>query len=192
MDERHLLLLGLLLAQSRHGYEINEFIEHNMGRVSNMKRATAYALLDRMHRAGLVRMSTRTVGNRPPRKEYSITEEGRKAFYDLVRRGIAAADDAPQASDIAIMFLDCLPTEESISLLQARDQNIAARIAALRRTPKHAPASGVDLSVERSLALLEAERAWLESVIDKMKTSRSDQRKDAMSMEKPRSEETPP
>ena len=34
MDERHLLLLGLLLNQSQHGYSINEFIEKNLGHVS--------------------------------------------------------------------------------------------------------------------------------------------------------------
>jgi hypothetical protein len=32
-DERILLLLGLLTTQSQHGYQINEFIEHNLGRV---------------------------------------------------------------------------------------------------------------------------------------------------------------
>ena len=48
------LLLGLLTTQSQHGYQINEFIEHNLGRVSLMKKATAYALLTRMEAAGLV------------------------------------------------------------------------------------------------------------------------------------------
>jgi len=168
LDERHLLLLGLLSAQSRHGYEINEFIEQNMGRVSSMKRSTAYALLDRMHRQGLVTMSTKTVGNRPPRKEYSITKEGQEAFYTLLRRKIADLDDAPRSSDIAIMFLDYLSTEESMSLLQARDQKIAKRIAELKQMPKHARASGVDFTVERTIALLEAERAWLKTAINKL------------------------
>ncbi|HYB01600.1 MAG TPA: hypothetical protein VED37_15385 [Ktedonobacteraceae bacterium] len=44
MDERMLLLLGLLKAQSQHGYQINEFIEHNLKRMIDMKRSTAYSL----------------------------------------------------------------------------------------------------------------------------------------------------
>ena len=170
MDERHLLLLGLLLTQSRHGYEINEFIERNLGRVSSMKRSTAYALLERMHRQGLVTMSTRTVGNRPPRKEYAITEKGKEAFYALLRRGIAESDETLGPGDIAIMFLDCLPPDERIRLLAARDQRIAAQVAKLREVPKHAPASGVDLSVERAIALLEAERSWLKEAVSKLKS----------------------
>ena len=30
MDERALLLLGILRGQSQHGYQINEFIERNL------------------------------------------------------------------------------------------------------------------------------------------------------------------
>lgn len=82
MDERHLLLLGLLMAQRQHGYSINEFIERNLGRVSGMKRATAYALLEKLERDGLVSMETvETVGNYPPRKVYAITEAGRETFF---------------------------------------------------------------------------------------------------------------
>ena len=92
MDERHLLLLGLLMAQSQHGYSINEFIEKNLGRVSGMKRATAYALLERLERKGLVRMETETVGNYPPRKVYSITPAGREAFFDLLQELLVETD----------------------------------------------------------------------------------------------------
>src|SRR5690606_35505164 len=91
MDERHLLLLGVLMAQSQHAYRINDFIETNLGRVSNMKRATAYALLERLEKRGLVRMEVQTVGNHPPRKVYSITEAGKQAFLDLLQALLAAS-----------------------------------------------------------------------------------------------------
>lgn len=169
MDERHLLLLGLLMAQSRHGYEINEFIDRNMGRVSAMKRPTAYALLERMHRRGLINMATETVGNRPPRKVYSITNEGRDAFYSLLRRGLSESDDPASTADIAIMFLDYLTPVEAIHLLAARDQRLVARLVDLEQTPRHTRASGVDFTVERAIALLNAERTWLKSAITKLR-----------------------
>ncbi|GAF07814.1 PadR family transcriptional regulator [Paenibacillus pini] len=57
MDERELLVLGLLMAQSQHGYQINDFIERNLGQVSDMKKATAYSILKRLDKAGYVDVS---------------------------------------------------------------------------------------------------------------------------------------
>ena len=54
MDERTLLLLGMLRIESQHGYQLNEFIEHNLGRVTDMKKPTAYALLDRLEQSGAI------------------------------------------------------------------------------------------------------------------------------------------
>ncbi len=72
MDERSLFLLGILMVQSAHGYQINDFIEKNLIQVTDMKKATAYALLERMSRSGLVTVHTEQEGNRPPRKVFSI------------------------------------------------------------------------------------------------------------------------
>ena len=54
MDERTLLLLGMLRIESQHGYQLNEFIEHNLARVTDMKKPTAYALLDRLEQSGAI------------------------------------------------------------------------------------------------------------------------------------------
>ncbi|UZM97849.1 hypothetical protein OL548_23235 [Lysinibacillus sp. MHQ-1] len=39
MEHRSLILLGLLMGQSQHGYQINEFIERNLSTVTDMKKA---------------------------------------------------------------------------------------------------------------------------------------------------------
>jgi DNA-binding PadR family transcriptional regulator len=76
-DERALLLLGVLMTQSQHGYQINDFIENRLCRIADMKKATAYAQLDRLHGGGMVDIEIEQVGNRPPRKVYTITDAGR-------------------------------------------------------------------------------------------------------------------
>ena len=80
MDERALLLLGMLRAQSQHGYQINEFIERNLSRVTDMKKPTAYAILDRLARDGYVRVHSEQEGNRPPRNVYYLTVNGVRWF----------------------------------------------------------------------------------------------------------------
>lgn len=172
LDERHLLLLGLLMAQSQHGYSINEFIERNLGRVSGMKRATAYALLERLERKGLVRMDIETVGNYPPRKVYSITPAGRASFFQLVKELLVKADEHSSAADIALMFVDWLDGDQAVELLRERIRRLRETAARLSATPSHKDAPGVDLALERKLTLLRAEQEWLEGLIARLGEAR--------------------
>jgi DNA-binding PadR family transcriptional regulator len=165
MDERHLLLLGLLLNQSQHGYSINEFIEKNLGHVSGMKRATAYALLEKLEAKGLVQMETETSANYPPRKVYTITPAGRAAFFALLQQYLLATGEGSSATDIALMFADRLEHDRAEALLRERAARLRERIKELGSTPAHAHAPGVDLAVQRKLALLKAEVAWIQDVL---------------------------
>ncbi len=165
VDERHLLLLGLLMAQSQHGYSINEFIEKNLGRVSGMKRATAYALLEKLEHRGFVRMDTETVGNYPPRKVYSITPAGREAFFSLLEELLVDTDNGGSAAEIALMFVDWLDRERVVALLRERIERLEGAAAQLRAMPSHKDSSGVDYAVQRRIILLEAEADWLKQLI---------------------------
>lgn len=168
MDERHLLLLGLLMAQSQHGYSINEFIESNLGRVSGMKRATAYALLERLERKGLVRMETERVGNYPPRKVYSITPAGKEAFFDLLQELLVDTDRRASGADIALMFIDWLEPQRAKAFLRERAGRLESLADQLQATPSHKDAPGVDFAVQRKVALLQAEKDWLLELITRL------------------------
>lgn len=163
-----MLLLGLLMAESQHGYSINEFIERNLGRVSGMKRATAYALLEKLERDGLVKMETETVGNYPPRKVYSLTPAGREAFYHLLPALLVDIERDPSAVDIALMFSDWLEPGQVAALLQERVRRLQARVSELRSTPGHKDAPGVNYAMDRRRALLQAEQDWILQLITRL------------------------
>jgi DNA-binding PadR family transcriptional regulator len=165
MDERALLLLGILRAQSQHGYQINEFIERNLSRVTDMKKPTAYAILDRLCRDGYVEMHTEQEGNRPPRKVYSITATGERAFEELLRATLARSDRFAAPGDIGLMFLTRLPREEAIALLEQRQAGLAEQRASYERAPRHDYDLGARLAIERILAHMETERVWLDQAI---------------------------
>lgn len=171
MDERHLLLLGLLMAQSQHGYSINEFIETNLGRVSGMKRATAYTILERLNRQGLVQMDTETVGNYPPRKVYSITPKGRDTFLDLLQNLLTRTDERTEAADIALMFIDYLERDQVLALMRKRLKNLKNHLVQLQATPSHKDAPGVDLAIRRKYALMMAEHEWTRRLISDLEGS---------------------
>lgn len=173
MDERELLLLGLLSFQSQHGYQINEFIERNLARVTSMKKATAYAILDRLARDGYASVRTEQAGNRPPRKVYALTARGEERFRALLRRSLADPGETTIPGDIGLMFLDQLPRHEVIEGLRERLARIEEQIAGLEQVPRHGHGIGVDLAVEHKLVLLRADRDWLRGVIERL-TSGSD------------------
>lgn len=165
MDERALLLLGLLKAQSQHGYQINEFIERNLCNVTDMKKATAYATLDRLSHAGYVEVQTEQVGNRPPRRVYAITPAGEQQFAALLRDNLAGSDRLILPGTIGLLFLDHLPREEAVEYLQRRMAELTAQIAVYEQAPPHKQQVGVHLAISRQLALLRADREWLTGAI---------------------------
>lgn len=170
MDERALLLLGLLKAQSQHGYQLNEFIEKNLSRVTDMKKATAYATLDKLKAAGLITETVEQEGNRPPRKVYAITEAGEAEFHRLLIETLSAADRFVLAGDIGLMFLDHLSREDAVACLQGRLSAVEERLALHAQTPQHGHGIGVDLAVEHIQVLMQADRDWLRGVIERLKS----------------------
>ncbi|WP_047865085.1 PadR family transcriptional regulator [Rubrobacter aplysinae] len=169
MDERHLLILGLVREQRQHGYQIHEFIQKNLSNLTQMKKATAYAVLDRLEGGGYVRSETEQQGNRPPRKVYEVTPEGREAFVGLLRENLSGADRILMSGDVGLMFLDELPKEEVAGYLEKRLDDRERQIAELEKAPEYPGSLGPPLAIEHLLALNRADRDWLRAVINRLR-----------------------
>lgn len=169
-DERVLLLLGLLSTQSQHGYQINEFIENNLGRVSQMKKATAYALLTRMESEGLVEAEAEREGNRPTRRVYSITPAGTALMREMMVLLLQEPVDNVPPGDIAVMYIASIDPDVAIGALEKRIDRMDAQIAELEGTPKHPNVIGVDLAIERRLTILRADREWFVGIVERIRT----------------------
>jgi DNA-binding PadR family transcriptional regulator len=175
MDERALLLLGILMMQSQHGYQINEFIERNLCNVTDMKKPTAYATLDRLSRAGYIETQVEQVGNRPPRRVYAITPSGEQHFHELLRQNLGQADKLILAGGIGLMFLDHLPPAERLDYLRQRLADLDQQVALYSQAPPHRHQMGVDLAINRQLTLLRADHAWLSGIIAELEGQGSEQ-----------------
>lgn len=164
MDERDLLVLGLLKSQAQHGYQINEFIETYLGKVTDMKKSTAYLILKRLQKEGYAEVSLHQEGNRPVRQVYSITEKGNEYFIQLLHKHLTHLERQAISGEIPFMLMDHLPTSEVISLLQERHQAVIHMIEELKQTHPHAGVS-VDLAIKYRLALFETSKLWIEQTI---------------------------
>lgn len=167
-DERALLLLGVLMTQNQHGYQINDFIERRLCQVVTMKKPTAYALLDRLARGELVEVRIEQVGNRPPRKVYSITPSGRDLFRQLLRENLATVDELTFAGDIGLMFLNHLDRAEARACLEQRLATLDAVLASEPAVPPHGGTLSLDLALDHVRTMRRAERGWLAATIARL------------------------
>ena len=111
--ERELLLLGLLQKEEMHGYQLHEFIDSFMQTCVDLKKSTAYYLLEKMAKEGYVTRTEEREGNRPPRRVYHLTPAGEARFLDLLRQNLATYLPAKFPGDTGLTFLDNLPTDRS-------------------------------------------------------------------------------
>ena len=75
-----LLILSLLEARQRHGYEINKLIEARSGGVLRFKVASLYPLLYRLERRGWIKGRWVEKPGQRRRRYYKLTPEGRRVL----------------------------------------------------------------------------------------------------------------
>ena len=161
--ERELLLLGLLRMHDMHGYQLNEVIGTHFGGSVHLKKATAYDLLKKMTGKGWIASREEQEGNRPPRKVYSMTPQGKDAFEDMLRESLAEYRPAQFMNDVSLAFLDVLSAEEAVTLLQRRREKIETLLQSVLSSEQH-PGS-MQLAIEHQIHHLTAEQEWLDDVI---------------------------
>lgn len=170
--DKQLLLLGLLRTGSMHGYQLNEFIESTLSTCVQIKRPTAYYVLNKMQDDGWVAESEEQEGNRPPRRIYSITAAGEAAFQELLRQNLASYELAQFTGDVGLAFLEEVPPEEAWHLLQQRRSIIQTLLDETLAIPQHR--GSLQLTIEHQIHHLTSELAWLDTVITRIEMEQAD------------------
>lgn len=161
--ERKLLLLGLLRSQEMHGYQLNEFIDSHLEAMVQLKKPTAYRLLNTMANDGWVAYKEEREGNRPPRRVFSITPEGDAAFQKMLRESLAGYEPMVFSGNIGLLFLDVLPSTEAVELLRVRREGVESLLQQAHSHEAHGESPSVLLLHQtRHLA---TELEWLDEVI---------------------------
>lgn len=164
--ERELLLLGLLRRKDMHGYQLHEFIERYMQVCVDLKKPTAYYLLDKLAQAGYVTQSEEREGNRPPRRVYALTEAGEQYFQELLAQNLASYLPARFPGTVGLAFLDALEVGDAAALLQQRRHTLTEHLTHAQAAPPHI--GSLQLVLEHQIAHLQAELVWLDGVIARL------------------------
>ena len=165
VKDKRLLLLGILSAHSLHGYELNELLKSPSTAI-RIGKANAYQILAKLEKEGLVEGREERIAKRPPRTIYTVTEAGRAEFARLLQERLAEFQPIEYPDGISLNFIDGLPPETVVPLLEQRASRLAARCATLAGFSDDIRAShpGLDFLVRLS----ELEQSFLQELIEKL------------------------
>ncbi|MFI9379610.1 PadR family transcriptional regulator [Kutzneria sp. NPDC052558] len=167
-------LSALARGGAMHGYAIRQAAQLDRTELwTDVKPGSLYSVLKRMADEGLVRVArTERDGNPPERTVFEITEAGRA---ELVRQRDAALLDVrlrPDPVDLALQFTPDLSPDRLTTLFTVRRQAVAEQLAQFRREQVTAAPdlTGLEpLIFEHCVARLEAELAWHDRVLDRLR-----------------------
>jgi DNA-binding PadR family transcriptional regulator len=164
-----LLLLGLLRQGPMSGYDLHRIVRAHGELYTDLKKGNVYYLLDRLAVDGYLRVEAEP-GARGPRGErliYSLTEQGRARFDELLRAVLRSYDTVHTGVDVAIVFLGQLPPSEALALLEERRQTVEARraqVGAELGDPAALPPLE-RIVADHLLSLMDAEIAWVDRAL---------------------------
>jgi len=165
-------VLGLVYEGFRYGYELEKIIEErNMRHWTEIAFSSIYYVLKRLEKNGLITSENERVSGRA-RKVYTITSLGKTEMQEKVRELISNYHQVTDPFHLGIGNLDKLPYKEIIAGLKSylgsideKESFYKDRLAVMERSdwPNH-----VRGLVTRPLALLAAEKVWVQSYIDEL------------------------
>ena len=167
--EKKLLLLGYLLSHSMHGYQLNQVLQHSAGLPITLTKSNAYKLLGNMEADGWVTYQEEQEGNRPSRRVYTVTKEGKAAFYRLLRENLSACPTPEFPAAVGFDFVHALPVKEAVALLVQRRQAVKARFQELDAVSDEILQS--HLTIEYLHHYYGSELEWLAGIINRLQTT---------------------
>lgn len=181
---KQLMVLGLLSERPMYGQQLYEVIAaHHDVVAAQLKKPAMYYQLDRLLAGGYLRIDEVVLdaplpgrghlGSAPQaRTVYSVTEQGRARFAALLRQVLTAYPSPMGGLDVGLFFLDVLPPGEAVGLLEQRQAAVRALRENLTRQlagPADQPGAAHDLVGDHARTLLDAELAWLERTLTRLR-----------------------
>lgn len=166
--ENKLLLLGLLRRREMHGYQLFEFIDRDLGYCADLKKPTAYYLLNKMAKDGWIEEEMTQDGNRPPRRVYRMTPAGEAAYQQLLRESLEGYSPVTFKGDVSLAFIDDLNVDEARRLLELRRAALQTALAEAQATPAHAGSR--QWVIDHQIFHLQTELDWLDEVFARLQS----------------------
>jgi DNA-binding PadR family transcriptional regulator len=120
-----LVLLGLLQDGPLHGYELKKLVEERMSQVAHIAPGTLYYTLKKLEKQSLIGHAREREGNRPERQVYSITDDGRARFTELLREAVHTDERPAWTFDAALYFYEHIDKADLLVAIEEKLDHIA-------------------------------------------------------------------
>lgn len=167
------MVLALLREGAMHPYEMVRLLRQRRDdRMVSITNGTLYHTVDRLNQQELlVEVGVDREGNRPERTTYRLTDAGRDAVTEWVRRELARNDRTAQFR-VALAEAHNLDRDEVIALLTLRREGLAADLEVHRRGLSDATGRGVQpqflIEVDRQADLIETDLRWTDRLLQRL------------------------
>lgn len=168
---RH-FILGLLTHQPMSGYDIKQFLASLGWLVGSPSFGAIYPALHALLKDGLVTVEVLSYENKPPRKIYTITEEGEQALRQWINQPTPSGVSS-RAFTMRLILADHLSMDGLVKHLRQRFHQVAIHHAALERMSDDLEEEadlGQHLAVDYGMAIASAELVWLEGLLQRLST----------------------
>ncbi len=187
-----LAILGLLVDEDLHGYELKRRLTEALGALSSVSYGSLYPALARLEKAGAVKVVTagpEAEADEPPvtgslgaelalfrrrssaasparsrrtRKVYGITDRGRTIFSELLTGDSTSLEDDREFT-LRFAFARFLPPDARVRLLERRRATLVERLTKTRGRSGRDPYAAALL--EHGAATTERDISWLDDLI---------------------------
>jgi DNA-binding PadR family transcriptional regulator len=170
-----LAVLVLLFERPMHPYELAATLRmRNKGGSIKLRYGSLYTLIDTLAQAGMIEAKeTVREGRRPERTIYALTPSGLTRMREWMHELLAMPVKEYPQFEAALSLLAAVPPEEALVLLSARVRRLGEMSeelrAAIELAVKHVEALFL-VENEYRLSLIDAERQFIESLIQRITT----------------------
>ncbi len=162
-----LALLGFLRQEPRHGYAIYQALSApaGLGQVWQIKLSQLYALLGKLEEAGYLAATIEPQDNKPPRKNYHLTDAGRTAYLTWVQNPVLHGRSLRLEFLVKLYFARLEGPDATAHLLAAQRAQCRQWLAAGQEIAQAEEARGRRYSLlvhQFRLGQIQAMLAWLD------------------------------
>ncbi|MBN1261959.1 MAG: PadR family transcriptional regulator [Anaerolineae bacterium] len=163
-------ILGLLAQHPLSGYDLKRVLNGLSWLIGSPSFGSLYPALHALQAEGLVAVETRLREGKPPRKIYSITEEGTAALEHWLDE-----PGAPQASlkgfVMRLLLAGVLEPEALTRHLVQRQTLVAGQLARLHEEMEHD--AGQQLATAYQIAMARSELEWIQETLANLSAGKS-------------------
>jgi DNA-binding PadR family transcriptional regulator len=172
-------ILGFLNYSPETGYDLKKEFDLSVRHFWPADQSQIYRTLSRLADKGWVSMTVVKQADRPDRKVYSITEEGKTELHRWLGSSLPVSEHR-NAELIQVFFAGQLSDAQILEIFESEAKKVLAVLDGYSRIPNQtqhyvekvgSPREAYFwyLTLECGLQLFQAQLAWLESVIQRIK-----------------------